>query len=38
VSSYGGSGVSADFNSSNFGRILSAASGRTVQLGAKFYF
>ena len=27
-----------NINSSTFGRILSAASGRTVQLGAKIYF
>jgi hypothetical protein len=38
VYSYGGSGVTGDFNSSNFGRILSAAAARTVQLAAKFYF
>jgi hypothetical protein len=37
-SSSGGSGVSGDFNSANFGRILSAAPGRTVQLAGKFYF
>ncbi len=36
--SAGGSAVTGDFNSANFGRILSAAPGRTVQLGAKFYF
>ncbi len=34
----GGSGVNGDLNSSNFGRVLAAASGRTIQLGAKFYF
>jgi len=34
----GGSGVVGNFNSANFGRILSAASGRTVQIAAKFYF
>jgi hypothetical protein len=28
----------SDFNSPNFGRALSAASGRVVQLAAKFYF
>jgi len=28
----------SDLNSSNFGRALSAASGRVVQLAAKFYF
>jgi|HubBroStandDraft_6_1064221.scaffolds.fasta_scaffold1129134_1 hypothetical protein len=38
LSPTGGSGVISDFNSPNFGRILSAAPGRTVQLGAKFYF
>lgn len=36
--SYQGSGVNGNINSSNFGRVLSAASGRTVQLAAKFYF
>ncbi len=34
----GGSGVSGNITSSNFGRILSAASGRLIQLGVKFYF
>ena len=33
-----GSGVYGDINSSNFGRVLAAAPGRTVQLGAKIYF
>ena len=36
--SSGGSAVTGDFNSSNFGRILAAAPGRTVQLAAKLYF
>jgi carboxypeptidase family protein len=36
--SSGGSAVSGDFNSANFGRILAAAPGRTVQLAAKLYF
>jgi hypothetical protein len=36
--SSGGSAVTGDFNSSNFGRVLSAAPGRTIQLAAKFYF
>jgi hypothetical protein len=36
--SYQGSGVNGNAYSSNFGRVLSAASGRTVQLGVKFYF
>jgi len=36
--SEGGSGVTSNFNSSNFGRVLSAAAGRTIQLGGKFYF
>ena len=36
--SFSGSGVNGDINSSNFGRVLSALPGRTVQLGAKFYF
>ena len=36
--SYGGSGVTGDFNSSNFGRITAAAAGRVVQLGAKYHF
>jgi hypothetical protein len=34
----GGSAVVSDFNSPSFGRILSAAPGRIIQLGAKFYF
>ncbi len=34
----GGSGVNGDINNSNFGRVLSANTGRLVQLGAKFYF
>jgi hypothetical protein len=34
----GGSGVNGDINSGNFGRVLSAMPGRTVQLGAKLYF
>lgn len=38
VSATGGSAVTGDFNSSSFGRITSAAAGRTVQLGAKLYF
>jgi hypothetical protein len=38
TAAWGGSGVTANFNSPNFGRILSAAPGRTVQLAAKFYF
>jgi len=32
------SAPSVNFNSSNFGRVTSAASGRIVQLGVKFYF
>jgi hypothetical protein len=36
--SEGGSAVSSDINSANFGRVLSAAPGRTVQIAAKFYF
>ncbi len=36
--SFSGTGVNGDINSSNFGRVLSALPGRTVQLGAKFYF
>jgi hypothetical protein len=28
----------SDFNSPNFGRALSAASGRVLQLAGKFYF
>jgi hypothetical protein len=32
------SAPTSDFNSGNFGRSLSAAAGRTVQLAAKFYF
>ena len=31
-------GTTGNINSSNFGRNLSAAAARTVQLGAKFYF
>ncbi len=31
-------GVTGSINNTNFGRILSAASARTIQLGAKFYF
>ena len=31
-------GVTGDVNNNNFGRILSAAAARTIQLGAKFYF
>jgi hypothetical protein len=38
VAQFGGSAVVSDFNSISFGRILSAGPGRTVQLGAKFYF
>ena len=34
----GGSGVTADINDPNFGRVLTALPGRVVQLGAKFYF
>jgi hypothetical protein len=34
----GGSGVQGDINQATFGRILSASSGRIVQLGAKLYF
>ena len=34
----GGSAVVSDINSANFGRVLSAAPGRTIQLAAKFYF
>ena len=34
----GGSGVNGNINSGNFGRVLSALPGRTIQLGAKFYF
>jgi hypothetical protein len=33
-----GNGVYSDINSRNFGRVLSAAPGRTIQLGAKVYF
>ena len=33
-----GSGVNGNINSGNFGRVLSAMPGRTVQLGAKLYF
>lgn len=33
-----GSGTNGDINSGNFGQVLSAAPGRTVQLGAKIYF
>ncbi len=33
-----GNGVYGDINSGNFGRVLSAAPGRTIQLGAKIYF
>ena len=33
-----GSGVYGDINSGNFGRVLTAAPGRTIQLGAKIYF
>ena len=33
-----GSGVNGNINSGNFGRVLSALPGRTVQLGAKLYF
>ena len=33
-----GSGVNGDINSSNFGRVLGASSGRIIQLGAKIYF
>ncbi len=33
-----GNGVYSDINSSNFGRVLSASPGRTIQLGAKLYF
>lgn len=36
--SEGGSPVTGDFKSANFGRILDAAPGRTVQLAGKFYF
>jgi hypothetical protein len=38
TSTTGGSGVNGNIESSNFGRVLSALPGRTVQLGAKFYF
>ena len=34
----GGNGVSGDINDPNFGRVLTALSGRVIQLGAKFYF
>jgi hypothetical protein len=30
--------VTGSINSTNFGRVLSAATARTIQLGAKFYF
>lgn len=33
-----GTGVYGDANSANFGRVLGAAPGRIVQLGAKIYF
>ena len=36
--SFSGTGVNGDINNSNFGRVLSALPGRTIQLGAKFYF
>ena len=36
--SFNGTGVIGNINSSNFGRVLAALPGRTVQLGAKFYF
>jgi len=38
TTAFAGAGVNGDINSSNFGRVLSALPGRTVQLGAKFYF
>ncbi|MGH9652006.1 MAG: carboxypeptidase regulatory-like domain-containing protein, partial [Bryobacteraceae bacterium] len=34
----GGSDVIGNFNDPNFGRVLDAAPGRTIQLGAKIYF
>ena len=36
--SNGGTGVNGNIASSNFGRVTAASIGRTIQLGAKFYF
>jgi hypothetical protein len=38
TSTTGGSGVNGNIESGNFGRVLSALPGRTIQLGVKIYF